>query len=302
MAEIPLRIPSAAEQGNRFRGMALMTLSTLFLASMHSAIRHVSEGLHPFEITFFRVLLALVVLIPWFVKSGFGIFHTQRLGLLTVRAILNVAAMLLFFYALSITPLTLATALTFSSPVMATVLAVFIFGEVVRLRRWVAILVGFAGIYVVLRPGFEAVGLGALLTIMATFGWAGVIIAIKALGRTESSVTIAAYMSVMMAPMALVPALFVWQWPSAEQAAWLLFIGCVGGIGQLLMTQALKDADTAAVAPLDFFRLVWVAIIGYVAFAEVPDLFTWIGAAMIVSSGVYIAARERGVRKRNAPQ
>jgi drug/metabolite transporter (DMT)-like permease len=116
---------------------------------------------------------------------------------------------------------------------------------------------------------------------------------VKSLGRTDSSVTITAYMSLLITPIALIPALFVWQWPNAEQLAWLVAIGILGNIGQILMAQALKEAPTHVVMPFDFLKLVWVSSIAYFAFAEVPDVFTWVGAAMIVTSAATIAYRER---------
>ena len=274
-----------------------MVLATLLISCMHASIRHVSDGVHPFEIVFFRNVFALIPVLPWAFKYGPSMFRTRRWGLLCLRAVVNVVAMLSFFYALSIAPLTQVTALGFLAPVFATVLAIAVFREAVGGRRWAAILLGFAGTIVILRPGFAAVGQGALLTIIAAFLWAGVLIIIKALARTESSATITVYMSLLMAPLALVPALFVWQWPTAEQLAWLVFIGILGGSGQMLMAQALKEAATNVVMPFDFLRLVWVTIIAHSAFAEVPDLFTWLGAVMIFAGGTYIAYRERRRQK-----
>ncbi len=291
MSEAPEKPTS---QNSALRGIFWMVLGTLFISVMHSSIRHLSDAIHPFEIAFFRNLFALIVIVPWILKYGWSPFRTRRIGLMSLRAVINVVAMLCFFYALSLAPLTEVTALGFTAPIFATVLAVVYFRESVGGRRWAAILIGFAGAFVVLRPGFAAVGPGEALTLVAAALWAIVLLIIKALSRTESSVTITAYMSLLMAPMALVPALFVWQWPNAEQLARLVFIGCLGGCGQMAMTQSLKEAPTNVVMPFDFLRLIWVAVIAYFAFAEVPDIFTWLGGAMIFAAGIYIAYRERG--------
>ena len=117
------------------RGVLLMFVSTFFLAAMHASIRHVSAAIHPFEIAFFRSLFALIVVLPWFVRHGLGPLRTRRIGLHGLRAILNVCAMLSFFYALSIAPLSEVTALGFTAPIFATLLAALVLGEVVRLRR-----------------------------------------------------------------------------------------------------------------------------------------------------------------------
>jgi drug/metabolite transporter (DMT)-like permease len=285
--------PQPETDDNAARGILWMVLGTLFISAMHSSIRHVSAGLPPFEITFFRNLFALVVVIPWLFRYGLAPFKTRRLKLLGLRAVINVVAMLCFFYALSIAPLTEVTALAFMAPIFATVFAVFILGERVGGRGWIAIGVGFAGALLILRPGFANVGLGEVLTLIASVLWACVLLIIKTLSRTESSITITVYMSLLMAPLALIPALFVWQWPTLDQLGWLAFIGLLGGCGQLTMTQALKEAPTNVVMPFDFLRLIWIAAISWFAFAEVPDLFTWLGGITIFVAGAYIANRER---------
>ena len=278
----------------RVRAIALMVIGTLFFACMHASVRQVSTmGLHAFEIAFFRNLFGLLVIVPWIWKHGLAPFHTSRLPLHGLRALLNAVAMLAFFWALTMTPLSLVTALTFAAPVFATALAVPFFGERAGVVRWASILVGFLGTLVVIRPGFVPIDLGPMLTLFAAITWAVVLLIVKSLGRTESSITITAYMSLLITPIALVPALFVWQWPSGEQLVWLVAIGILGNIGQILMVQALKEAPAFVVMPFDFLKLIWISAIAYVAFTEVPDLFTWIGAAMIVSSAAFIAYRER---------
>jgi drug/metabolite transporter (DMT)-like permease len=273
-----------------------MFVATIAFASMHAAIRSLSGELHPFEIAFFRNAFGMLVIAPWFARHGLALLKTQRLGLHGVRAVLNVVAMLCFFYALSITPLSHVAALAFTAPIFATILAIFVLGEVVRIRRWAAILFGFAGTFVAIRPGFAEVGLGSILLLFQAVAWGGALIAIKVLSRTDSSVTIAAYMVTLMMPMSLVPAVFFWQTPSLAQLAWLAAIGVLGTVGQLLMTQALKEAEATLVMPLDFFKLLWAAILGYWVFGEVPGLYTWIGGAMIFASATYIAAREVTLR------
>lgn len=283
--------------GSALRGLGLMFVSTFFFAAMHASIRHVSESIHPFEIAFFRSVFALAVVAPWFWRQGFGLLYTRRPGLHALRAVFNVFAMLSFFYALSITPLSEVTALNFTAPIFASLLAALILGEAVRLRRWGAIVVGFAGTLVILRPGFAEVGLGEILVLFSSLVWAFALLVIKTLSRTDSSATIIAYMALLMMPLTLVPAAFVWQWPDAVQLFWLVLVGLLGGAGQLLMTEALRSADTAVVMPIDFCKLPWVAVIAYLAFSEVPDLYTWLGGAIIFASSFYIAYRERQVTR-----
>jgi drug/metabolite transporter (DMT)-like permease len=278
------------------RGVGLMFVSTFFFAAMHGSIRYVSASIHPFEIALFRNLFALVVVLPWFYRYGIAPLRTQHFGLHALRAVFNIMAMLSFFYALSITPLSEVTALGFSAPIFATALAAVVLGEVVRARRWAAIAVGFLGTLIILRPGFEAIGLGQMLVLFSAMIWSCALLVIKTLGRTDSSATIISYMALLMIPLSLGPALFVWQWPAPHEWVWLITIGVLGGIAQFCMTESLRQADTAVVMPIDFFKLVWVTVIAYLAFAEQPDLFTWIGGAIIFGSAIYIAYRERAVQ------
>ena len=288
--------PSAI-QNQTLRSMLLMFGATFLFAAMHGSIRHVTATLHPFEIAFFRNLFGLVFVLPWFLRYGLAPLRTQHFGLHLWRTAFNVVAMLTFFYALSITPLSQVTALGFTAPIFATLLAALVLGEVVRLRRWSAIFIGFLGTLIILRPGFEAITLGQLLTLTSAITWSCALLIIKTLSRTDSSVTIITYMVLLMIPLSFVPAVFVWQWPSADDLLWMLLIGLLGGGAQYGMTEALRLADTAVVMPIDFCKMLWVTVIAYLAFGEVPDLFTWIGGGIVFASTLYIAWRERSLSK-----
>jgi drug/metabolite transporter (DMT)-like permease len=287
----------AALDNPALRGIGLMFVATFFFSAMHGSIRYVSASIHPFEIALFRNVFALVVVLPWFYRYGITPLHTRHFRLHALRAAFNIMAMLSFFYALSITPLSEVTALGFTAPIFATVLAALVLREVVRARRWTAIAIGFLGTLIILRPGFEAIGTGQLLVLFSSMIWACALLVIKTLGRTDSSATIISYMALLMIPLSLVPALFVWQWPAGQEWGWLIAIGVLGGIGQFGMTEALRQADTAVVMPIDFFKLIWVAVIAYLAFAERPDLYTWIGGSVIFASTLYISYRERAAQQ-----
>lgn len=278
------------------RGIALMLLSTLGFAAMHTLIRYLSsqvaEGLHPFQIAFFRNLFGLVVFLPWFLRLGLAPLRTSRFRLHALRAVLNVTAMLAFFTALSLTPIAQVTALAFTAPIFAALLAMVLLGEVFRLRRWAAIAIGFLGTLVILRPGFETVDTGSLLTLFSALLWGCTLIVIRVLGRTESSLTITSYMNILLAILSFVPALLVWRTPQGMEWFWLLAIGVLGTLAQLAVAQSLKEAETGIVLPFDFCKLIWVSILGALLFAEVPGLFVWLGGAMIFASSSYIAYRE----------
>lgn len=281
------------ERGNVLRGALLMAAAAVIFAVMHGSVRWVSAEIHPFEVAFFRNLFGFLVLVPWFTTQGLGPLRTKRFGLHLLRASSNVVAMVMFFMALSMTPLAVVQALGFTAPLFATVLAILILGEQVRLRRWTALIAGFVGALLIVRPGIQPLDAGALLTLGSAAVWGLTLIMIKVLSRTDSAVTITAYMVLLMTPLSLVPALFYWTWPSAEAWFWLVVCGVTGTLAQLLMTQSFRVADATVVMPFDFTKIVWGALIGYLIFGEVVDAWTWIGAAVIFAGVTYITYRER---------
>jgi drug/metabolite transporter (DMT)-like permease len=277
--------------------MGFMVLSTIAFVLMHGSIRQVGDGLHPFEIAFFRNLFAVLPLMPWFVRYGMQPLRTERASLHFMRGLLNVFAMLTFFSALTLIPLAQVTALSFTAPLFGTVLAVVFLREVVRVRRIVALVAGFVGAIVILRPGLVGIETGSLLVLFSAVAWSVTMIVIKVLSRTESSVTITAYMAIFMTPLTLLPALFYWRWPDGEQLVWLVAIGILGSLGQLSVAQAFREAEASVVMPLDFMKLLWAALLGYLAFAEVPDVWVGAGGTMIAASASYIAYRESRLKR-----
>lgn len=278
-------------------GALLMALAAAAFSVMHAAIRHLSAEMHPFEIAFFRVFFGFFALAPVFLRQGWAPLRTGKLKLLAWRGVLNSAAMLMFFFSLSITPLATVAALSFTAPLFATLLAMLLLRETVRLRRWTAIAVGFAGTLLILRPGIVEIGLGPLLVIGSSIVWAFALMIIKVLTRTESSVTITAYASIFLSPFCLAAAIPHWTWPGLDQLAWLAGIGIVGTVAQTAMNQSLKVADASAVLPVDFSKLIWASAIGFALFGEVPDLWTWIGGALIFAGATYVGIRESRLRR-----
>lgn len=271
--------------------------STALLATMHALVRYVGGGMHPFEVAFFRNLFGLIVILPLLWRAGRAGLRTAQPRLQILRAVLGVVAMLCWFYGLSIVPIAEATALSFTAAIFASLGAVLILGEKMRLRRWTAVLLGFAGTLVVLRPGFEAMDLGSFIVLVAAVAWGLSIVVVKQLSGTDSTVSIVAWMSIMLTVLSFLPALFVWTWPTFAQLLWLGLIGTLATLGHLAMVQALKAVEATAILPLDFTRLLWASLLGYFAFAEVPDLWTWIGGTIIFGSATYIAYREARLKR-----
>ena len=282
------------------RAFACMAISTLLFAVMHAMIRHASStgAMHPFEIAFFRNLFGVLMLVPMLLRPGTATLRTKRLPLLGLRAILNSGAMLSYFLALSLSPLALVTSLGFSAPLFATVFAAVLLREAVHLRRILALLAGFAGMLMIVRPGVVPLDAGAISAIVSAVFWGCCLIIIKALSRTESSFTITFYMVAMMTPITLVAAIPFWTWPDAELLLYLMILGFAGTAGQWLMAQAMREADASAVLPLDFLKIVWAVLIGLFFFAEVPHFMTVIGGTVVFAAATYITIRESKLAKR----
>ena len=269
-----------------------MTGSGISFALMMVLVRHVSATVHPFEAAFFRNLFGLAFMMPWLLHSGVKALATRRFGGHVMRAVFGLSAMLCLFTALSLMPLAEVTALTFAAPLFATIGAALMLKERVRLRRWTATLVGFLGVMIILRPGMEVVSPAALVALGAAVLMAGAMVSVRSLALSEHPAAIVIYFGLLVTPMSFVPALFVWTTPSLELLFWFLLIGLTATAGQILMTRAFAAAEASAVMPFDFSRLVFVSLFGMMLFGEMPDGWTYVGAAMILAAAVYITHRE----------
>jgi drug/metabolite transporter (DMT)-like permease len=171
-----------------------------------------------------------------------------------------------------------------------------------HIRRWSAVCLGFVGAFIVLRPGFQQVTTGMLLVVGASVAGGMATVVVKRLSRTDSVVSIVAWMAIFLTVFSFVPALLVRTWPSWQQLFWLGLLGALGSAGHLSMTNALKLANTTTLMPLDFTRLLWASIIGYFASHEIPDAWTWIGGGIIIASASYLIFREAQVAPRSTKE
>lgn len=274
------------------RGVALMLGSVLCFALMAISIRMASAQLHPFQIAFFRNLFGLLFILPLVWHAGLSLLRTDKLRLYVLRCLTGLAAMLTGFWALVHLPLAQAVALSYTTPLFVTILAVVVLGEVVRARRWTAVVIGFIGVLVILRPGVDGLQFGALVAIASSALAASSAISIKFLSRTEPADAIVIWMVLIMTPMSLLPALPVWRAPDPSAWLWVVVTGGLGTLGHLCMTRAYQTADVSALQPLNFLQLPIVAFIAWLLFAERVDSWTVAGAGIIFASTAYIARRE----------
>ncbi len=281
------------------QGALWMTAAAFTFAILIGLIRFIASeyAYHPFEIAFFRNFFGLLFMLPWLFRAGFQVLHTQRMGLHVTRSLVGLVAMLTWFTAITWMPLAEAVALSFTVPLFATAAAPFFLGERVGWRRWSATSVGFLGAMLLLRPGSEAIAPAALLVLFSAAMMAVSVILIKILSRSESANVTVTYMLIFLTPLSLIPALFVWKMPVLAELPALIALGVTATLAHLAMTRAFSVTDVTAILPFDYLRLPFVATIGFFAFGEMPDVWTWIGGGIIALAAIYIAERESRLQR-----
>lgn len=279
------------------KGATWIILASVCFALMSVTIRLAANGVDPLEVVFFRNVFNLLFMLPWFLKIGLAGLRTERVGLHFIRTASSLTSMFLWFTALTMLPLAEATSLSFTAPLFATVGAALFLAEDVRLRRWLAVGLGFVGTLIILRPGIEVVTPGALLMITGSVFVATSILLVKVLSRTESPNTMVLMVALIATPISAIPLFWVWEMPQGITWLWLACVGAAATGGHLCFNRAMVNADASAVLPYEYTRLIFVALIGFFLFSEVPDAWTWVGSLVIFGAGIYIANREIAARK-----
>jgi drug/metabolite transporter (DMT)-like permease len=278
---------------------ALLMVAAAAVTSMQGLLIRVAadSGIHAFEIAFFRSFFGFVAMAVVVLATTRRVPRVTALRPLGGSSLFHLMAMLSFFYGMAMMPLAESAALTFTAPLFGTLAAALFLGERVHARRWIAILVGFLGVLVVLRPGMVPVGIGPALVLFSTVAFAGVTVLVKRMTATEATTSVVFYQSLFVSVLTLPAALPVWTTPDPTMLAWLALIGALSTVGWLCFTRAFALADASALLPLEFTRLPFVALLGYLAFGEVPDVWVWLGAAVIFASGLAIAHRENAAAR-----
>lgn len=260
---------------------------------MGGLIRHLSlMDFHPFMTAFARTLLAIMFLAPTFYKVGLNGLKTTQLKLHFFRGMVSAIAVIASFYAVTVIPLANAVSYSFAAPVIATVLAVLFLKERIRLPRIMAVIIGFIGMLVLLRPGSVPFTSGVAAALISSVSVAFAIICIRKLSMTDKANVVAIYSLFFTLPITFFFALFEWTWPTGEQWIVLLFVGLCAASAQFSISKAFGNSETTAIMPIDFTRLLFSALIGYFFFEEMPDAYTFVGASIILASAVYAAHRE----------
>lgn len=274
------------------RGALWMLGAISAFATMDALIKWVGQTLDPFQIAFFRCVFGGLFVLPFALRHGPQAVRTRRWGGHLARALIGYTAMILGFYAVTHLPLADATALSFTRPLFMIVLAVLFLGEQVRWRRWSATGIGFLGVLVMARPGDGGFDFAAGIAVAATLFVAGVGVMLKRLSATERPETIIFYFTIVSSLLSLGPALYVWRSPGWVDFAVMAALGALGSLGQYLTIRSYRIAEATAVDPVDYGRLLLATGFGFALFGELPDVWTLVGALIIVGSTLYITRRE----------
>jgi drug/metabolite transporter (DMT)-like permease len=289
---------TAVPRTDILRGIMFMLLQAFLFTAMDALVKLATERHPTGQIVFFRNLFAMLPL-SFFIRQagGIAILRTRRLGQHLLRSLGGVTSMVALFLAYSYMPLADAMAISTSGPIFLTALSVPLLGEKVGWRRWAAVVVGFIGILIITRPGSGVFGVAALLPLGGAFFYAIAMVQIRKLSTSEPPACIVFYFTA--AAMLLGALSLPWQWvtPTPLSLVYLIGIGLVGGVAQMVMTHAFRLAPVSVVGPFDYTGLIFGAGFGYAIWRQVPDRFVWLGAAIIISSGIYILHRET-VRRR----
>ena len=277
---------------NNKLAISLIIISVFFGTVMLSFLKIAQEDVNVYVAGFFRFFLGLVIILPYIIKKKDAVLKTTHLKQHFLRAILGLPAMLLYFSALVLLPIEKLTAISFVVPLIVTILAVFFLGEKIYIYRTLALLLGFSGMLVIIRPGFVDISIGVYMVLFSALLWSINIIITKKISKDDSAITILAYQSIFMSLLSFFIVLFFWEIPSLKTFIYLILAAMCGTVLHLTLNHAFKLVDVSMTQPYSFLNLVFASIIGYFVFDEIPDLYTWIGALIIFTGVLIISYRE----------
>ena len=279
------------------RGGLWMAAAAAAFTVMTTLIREAASGVHPFEIAFFRALVNLVLMLPFALRTGRGGLKTKNHKAFALRGICGLAFLMTYFSGAALIPVAESQALTFTSPLWGTLLAVFFLSERLTMARALAVIVGFAGVLIILRPGVLQVSLGAVLVLAGALAAAASNTIVKFTTRTDQPDAIVFYQMVYVTPLIAIPALYVWTWPALDELLLMIGVGFFATLNQRFLSRAYASADAIAVLPFEFSRLPFAAVIGFLAFGELPDVWAWLGGAVIFSASLYMVRQETRAKR-----
>ncbi len=277
-----------------------MAMGMFLFAAVDTQAKYLTDSLHAIQIVWFRQLGLLLGVIPLLCWHGVSIIRTSRPGLQIARGACAAGSATLFIFAVAHVPLADAVAVTFVAPFLVTVMAALALREPVGIRRWSAVVVGFLGTLIVIRPGLGVMHPASALLILAAALFAIRQIIGRTISGTDRTGTTVAYTAIISTLLVTLPLPFVWKWPPiGPEIAILCCMALMAGAAEFCVIKALEVAQAVVVAPLHYTLLVWSTIWGYLVFADLPDIWTWFGALIITTTGFYTLRRERMAFRRD---
>lgn len=286
MASEPTRMPVAV------RAALWMGGALLSFALMAISVRELHRAMGSFEILFLRSAVSLLIMLAVLPRFGGRALLTQRFGLHVVRNVLHFAGQYAWVFAIGALPLATVFAIEFTMPVWTAVLATFLLGERLNQGRVIMLLMGLAGIFIILKPGFQEVPPAALVMLAGSFAYASTMIATKRLAGHETVFAVLFYMAAIQVPLGLVFALPGWVTPGIAELPWIIAVGATGLSAHMCLTRAFRIADATLVVPFDFMRLPLIAVVGMLFYGEPPELAVFLGAGVIFAGTYYSIRRE----------
>ena len=275
----------------------LIIISIIFGTLMGTFIKLAQEELNVFTTGFLRFFFGFLIITPYILKTKFKVFNTKNLKIHIVRSALNLPAMLLGFAALAMLPLEKMTAIHFIVPIIVTILAVIFLKEKIYLYRSIALVMGFLGMLIILRPGIIDISIGIYMALISSLIWSVVIILTKKVSKDDSAITILSHQYVYMSLFSFPLVIYFWDQPSLKTIIFILCAAMSGTILHIALNHAYKLVDVTMTQPYSFLGLVVSSIIGYFVFSDKPDFYTWLGASVIFCGVLLISYRELQLNK-----
>lgn len=289
---------AAGKRNDPLVGIFWVTVAMAMLSALIALGRYVAlQGIPPSEAMFFRNFFCVVLMLPLLFWRGTSLWKTNQFRLYAARVFFSFFAMTGMFHAVALIPLGEVTAIGFLSPLFATLVAIFFLGEQVHFRRWMALAVGFIGAMVILRPGFVDLGAGQLFALMSAFSLGAVGPLVKKITGKDDADRVVFLTNVLMTPISLVPALFVWVWPPVELWPALVGMGACAVLGHMALVRGYASTEVSLVQTFKFSRLPFSVLLGVLFFGEFIDGWTWLGAVIIFAAAVYVTRREAYLKR-----
>ncbi len=284
-------------------GLVLVTVSMMLLVGIATVGRSAAlSGVDPLQVLFFRNFFCVVWMLPLFAKRGLSLARTGQIRLYGLRIGLSFISMMAFFQALALLPIGEVTAIRFLSPLFGTLFAIVLLGEHVGSRRWTALAVGFIGAMIILRPTGSAFGFGQIAALVSAMAIGVIGPLVKQLTIADDANRIVFITNLIMTPLSLVPALFVWTWPALDLWPQLVLMGLFAVLGHMTLVRGYAVTDVSLAMIFKFGRLPFSVLVGYLAFGELIDGWTWIGAIIIFAAAAVVTRREAQLaRRRGGP-